>query len=52
VSLRLAAMAGFALSFIALLVAVVCLVLKLIMRHTFNLGLAPLVIEKERVNSD
>ena len=44
VPLRLAAMAGFALSIIALLVAVVYLVLKLTMWNTFNLGLAPLVI--------
>jgi len=44
VPLRLAAMAGFALSLIALLVAVVYLVLKLTMWNTFNLGLAPLVI--------
>jgi len=44
VPLRLAAMAGFALSIIALLVAVVYLVLKLAMWSTFNLGLAPLVI--------
>jgi glycosyltransferase involved in cell wall biosynthesis len=44
VPLRLAAMAGFALSIIALLVAVVYLVLKLTMWSTFNLGLAPLVI--------
>ena len=51
-ALRLAAMAEFALSFIALLDAVVCLVLKLMRRRTFNLGLAPLVIEKERANSD
>ena len=44
VPLRLAAMAGFALSIVALLVAVVYLVLKLAMWSTFNLGLAPLVI--------
>jgi len=44
VPLRLAAMAGFALSIVALLVAVVYLVLKLTMWNTFNLGLAPLVI--------
>jgi glycosyltransferase involved in cell wall biosynthesis len=44
VPLRLAAMAGFALSIIALVVAVVYLVLKLTMWNTFNLGLAPLVI--------
>ena len=44
VPLRLAAMAGFALSIIALLVAVVYLILKLTMWNTFNLGLAPLVI--------
>jgi len=44
VPLRLAAMAGFALSIIALLVAVIYLVLKLSMWNTFDLGLAPLVI--------
>ena len=44
VPLRLAAMAGFALSIIALLVAVIYLVLKLAMWNTFNLGLAPLLI--------
>jgi len=44
VPLRLAAMAGFALSIVALLVAVVYLVLKLTMWSTFDLGLAPLVI--------
>jgi len=44
VPLRLAAMAGFALSLVSLLVAVVYLVLKLTMWDTFNLGLAPLVI--------
>ena len=44
VPLRLAAMAGFGLSLVALLVAVVYLVLKLTMWSTFNLGLAPLVI--------
>lgn len=44
VPLRLAAMAGFALSLVALLVAVVYLILKLTMWSTFNLGLAPLVI--------
>jgi len=44
VPLRLAAMAGFALSIVALLVAVVYLILKLAMWSTFNLGLAPLVI--------
>jgi hypothetical protein len=44
VPLRLAAMAGFASSLIALLVAVVYLVLKLTMWDTFELGLAPLVI--------
>jgi len=44
VPLRLAAMAGFALSLIALLVAVIYLVLKLTMWNTFDLGLAPLVI--------
>lgn len=44
VPLRLAAMAGFALSIVALLVAVLYLVLKLSMWNTFNLGLAPLLI--------
>ena len=44
VPLRLAAMAGFASSLVALLVAVVYLVLKLTMWDTFELGLAPLVI--------
>jgi len=44
VPLRLAAMAGFVLSIIALLVAVIYLVLKLSMWDTFDLGLAPLVI--------
>lgn len=44
VPLRLAAMAGFGLSIVALLVAVVYLVLKLTMWDTFNLGLAPLLI--------
>jgi polyisoprenyl-phosphate glycosyltransferase len=44
VPLRLAAMAGFVLSIVALLVAVVYLVLKLVWWDTFNLGLAPLVM--------
>jgi polyisoprenyl-phosphate glycosyltransferase len=44
VPLRLAAMAGFALSLGALLVAVAYMVLKLTMWSTFNLGLAPLVV--------
>jgi glycosyltransferase involved in cell wall biosynthesis len=44
VPLRLAAMAGFALSVVALLVALVYLVLKLAWWQTFDLGLAPLVI--------
>jgi polyisoprenyl-phosphate glycosyltransferase len=44
VPLRLAAMAGFFLSLVAVLVAVVYLVLKLTMWDTFDLGLAPLVI--------
>jgi glycosyltransferase involved in cell wall biosynthesis len=44
VPLRLAAMAGFVGSLIALVVAVVYLVLKLTMWDTFDLGLAPLVI--------
>ena len=44
VPLRLAAMAGFALSIVALLVAAVYLVYKLMFWQTFSLGLAPLVI--------
>ena len=44
VPLRIAAMAGFALSILALAVALVYLVLKLAWWDTFNLGLAPLVI--------
>lgn len=44
VPLRLAAMTGFALSIVALLVAMVYLVLKLAWWQTFDLGLAPLVI--------
>ena len=44
VPLRLAAMAGFALSLLALIVAFVYLVMKLTMWQTFDLGLAPLVI--------
>jgi glycosyltransferase involved in cell wall biosynthesis len=44
VPLRLAAMAGFALSIVALVVAVAYLVLKLALWNTFSLGLAPLVI--------
>ena len=44
VPLRLATMAGFALSIISLLVALAYLVLKLVWWQTFNLGLAPLVI--------
>jgi glycosyltransferase involved in cell wall biosynthesis len=44
VPLRLAAMAGFAMSIVAVIVAVVYLVLKLTMWDTFDLGLAPLVI--------
>ena len=44
VPLRLAAMAGFALSIVALLVALVYLVIKLTFWNTFELGLAPLVI--------
>jgi len=44
VPLRLAAMAGFALSIVALVVAFVYLVMKLAMWQTFDLGLAPLVI--------
>ncbi|MDR3634896.1 MAG: glycosyltransferase family 2 protein [Isosphaeraceae bacterium] len=44
VPLRLAAMAGFALSLLALVVALAYLVMKLTMWQTFDLGLAPLVI--------
>jgi glycosyltransferase involved in cell wall biosynthesis len=44
VPLRIAAMAGFALSIIALLVAIAYLILKLAWWQTFDLGLAPLVI--------
>ncbi len=44
VPLRLATMAGFVLSLLALLVAVVYLAMKLMFWDTFELGLAPLVI--------
>ena len=44
VPLRLATMAGFALSILSLLVALAYLVLKLAWWNTFDLGLAPLVI--------
>ena len=44
VPLRLATMVGFALSIVALLVAAIYLILKLVWWDTFNLGLAPLVI--------
>lgn len=44
VPLRLAAMAGFALALVALLVALIYLILKLVWWDTFDLGLAPLVI--------
>jgi glycosyltransferase involved in cell wall biosynthesis len=44
VPLRLAAMAGFALSIVSLLVALIYLGTKLAMWQTFDLGLAPLVI--------
>jgi len=44
VPLRLATMAGFALSIVGLLIALVYLVLKLAFWSTFSLGLAPLVI--------
>jgi glycosyltransferase involved in cell wall biosynthesis len=44
VPLRLAAMAGFLLSILALLIALVYLVIKLVFWDTFELGLAPLVI--------
>jgi glycosyltransferase involved in cell wall biosynthesis len=42
--LRLATMAGFGLSILSLLIALVYLVLKLVWWNTFDLGLAPLVI--------
>lgn len=44
VPLRMAAMAGFALSILSLLIALIYLVLKLAWWDTFNLGLAPLVM--------
>ncbi len=44
VPLRLAAMAGFVLSVVALLVALAYLIIKLAFWSTFELGLAPLVI--------
>jgi polyisoprenyl-phosphate glycosyltransferase len=44
VPLRLAAMAGFALSILALLVALAYLIVKLAFWNTFSLGLAPLMI--------
>jgi glycosyltransferase involved in cell wall biosynthesis len=44
VPLRLAAMAGFALAVLALLVALAYVVIKLLFWRTFSLGLAPLVI--------
>ncbi len=44
VPLRLAAMVGFGLSILSVLIALVYLALKLIWWNTFNLGLAPLVI--------
>ena len=44
IPLRLATMAGFALSILSLLMAVVYLILKLVWWETFDLGLAPLVI--------
>ena len=44
IPLRLATMAGFALSIVSLLVAIAYLILKLVWWDTFNLGLAPLVI--------
>lgn len=44
VPLRVAAIAGFALSVVALLIALVYLLLKLAWWDTFDLGLAPLVI--------
>ena len=44
VPLRIATMAGFSLSILSLVIALVYLVLKLAWWDTFNLGLAPLVI--------
>jgi glycosyltransferase involved in cell wall biosynthesis len=44
VPLRLAAMVGFALSIVSLVVALVYLIMKLALWNTFDLGLAPLVI--------
>ena len=44
VPLRIATMAGFTISILSLVIAVVYLVLKLVWWDTFNLGLAPLVI--------
>ena len=44
VPLRLATMAGFGISILALLVALAYLILKLVWWNTFDLGLAPLVI--------
>ena len=44
VPLRLATMAGFGMSILSLLVALVYLILKLVWWDTFDLGLAPLVI--------
>ncbi len=44
IPLRLATMAGFAISIVSLVVALVYLALKLVWWDTFNLGLAPLVI--------
>jgi polyisoprenyl-phosphate glycosyltransferase len=44
VPLRLAAMAGFAMSMLALMIACIYLVMKLAFWNTFELGLAPLVI--------
>ena len=42
--LRIATMAGFTISILSLVIALVYLVLKLAWWDTFNLGLAPLVI--------
>ncbi len=44
VPLRLATMAGFVVSILSLLIALIYLALKLIWWNTFNLGLAPLVM--------
>ena len=42
--LRLASFVGFALAFFSLLIAFMYFIVKLLFWHTFNLGLAPIVI--------